>query len=486
MFKKKWMSRFLSLGLAFSLLFCPAVRAAEDAEVQTPESYTVIKALRNYIHRYYQFDVTDEELLDALIKEILLKDDSAESFKFVADALTSALDKHSMYFTPAETEKFTEDVSAEFAGVGIPLVNIDGYCTVMSILPNTAAVGSGLVPGDKIIAVNGENVVNTDVDLIVKKVRGAEGTAVTLTILSENGNTWDVTLTRSTVVTPSADYKLNSAKDTAYVVISQFGADTAAQFDGILHEVKDLGIKKMIIDLRNNTGGFTDQAYKMATEFLKDGTVVYQESSRSSGLTHEYTSRNPAPDTEMQLVILVNDYTASASEIFTGAMKDNGRATIIGIKTFGKGTVQTVTGMGDYGSIKLTIAEFMSPSGATINGVGITPDICVENTTRPVEDSDLLPLSLSVKYQIGDNNKEVCAIKQRLSYLGLYSGDVDSPVFDKDTDLAIRRFQQYSGLYPYGVADINTQLTLQTEVKNGELVMDNQLTRAYQELGTVE
>ena len=184
MFKKKWMSRFLSLGLAFSLLFCPAVRAAEDAEVQTPESYTVIKALRNYIHRYYQFDVTDEELLDALIKEILLKDDSAESFKFVADALTSALDKHSMYFTPAETEKFTEDVSAEFAGVGISLVNIDGYCTVMSILPNTAAVGSGLVPGDKIIAVNGENVVNTDVDLIVKKVRGAEGTAVTLTILS--------------------------------------------------------------------------------------------------------------------------------------------------------------------------------------------------------------------------------------------------------------------------------------------------------------
>lgn len=485
MFKKQ-MARFLSLVLAFSLLFCPAVRAAEDTETQTPESYTVIKALRNYIHRYYQFDVTDEELLDALIKEILVKDDSAESFEFVADALTSALDKHSVYFTPAETEKFNEDVSAEFAGVGVSLVNIAGYCTVMSILPNTAAVGSGLVPGDKIIAVNGENVVDSDVDLIITKVRGEEGTPVTLTILSENGNTWDVTLTRSTVVTPSAEYTLNSAKDTAYVVISQFGADTAAQFSSILSEVKELGVQKMIIDLRNNTGGFTDQAYKMASEFLGTGTVVYQESSRALGITQQYVSRNPEPDTAMQLIILVNDYTASASEIFTGALKDNGRATVIGIKTFGKGTVQTVTGMGNYGSIKLTIAEFASPSGAAINGVGILPDIRVENTTRPVENSDLLPLSLSVKYQIGDNNEEICAIKQRLSYLGLYSSDVDSPVFDKDTDLAIRRFQQYAGLYPYGVADINTQLTLQTEVKNGELYVDNQLTRAYKELGTVE
>ena len=144
--------------------------------------------------------------------------------------------------------------------------------------------------------------------------------------------------------------------------------------------------------------------------------------------------------------------------------------------------MQTVTGIGDYGSVKLTIAEFTCPSGETINGVGIVPNITVENTTRPITDEELLPLSLTAKYKQGDSAPEVCAIKQRLDLLGLYSGDNDSEVFDKDIELAVRRFQEATDLYPYGVADITTQLTLQTHVKTGELYVDNQLKRACKEL----
>lgn len=484
--KKSITTRALCVVLAFLLLLCPMVQAeeAQTPDVKTTESSTVIKALRNYIHRMYQFEITDEDLLMALVQQIFEKDSSDETFEFVADAVMSALDQHSVYFTPAETKEFDEYVSAEFGGVGVSMSTIDGYCTIMSILPNTPADGSGLVPGDKIIAVNGESIVNLDIDLITSRIKGEIGTPVVLTILSENGETKDYTFVRNTVITPSAEYKLNKAGDTAHIIISQFAADTANQFHQILTEVKQKGVSKIIIDLRNNTGGYTDQAQLMASEFLGKDTVIYREHSRAYNLDRPYVSRNETPDTTTQIVILVNDYSASASEIFTGAMKDNGRAKVIGIKTFGKGTMQTVTSMGDYGSVKLTIGEFVSPNGNTINGVGIMPDIYVENTMRPVTDADLKPLSLSAKYKLGDENEEICAIKQRLSYIGLYSGDTESPVFDKALDLAVRRFQQSFDLYPYGVADINTQLTLQTCVKSGEIRVDNQLERAFRELGT--
>ncbi|MBQ2967769.1 MAG: S41 family peptidase [Clostridia bacterium] len=476
------MKRVLSLTLAILLLLCPAV-SAEEAK-QESESASVLQALCSYILRNYQFDIDEKDLLDALISAIMEKQDDGESFEFVADALMGALDQHSVYLTPEETREFSEYVDAEFGGVGVSLVTIDGYCTVMSIIEGSPAEGSGLQAGDKIVAVNGENVVNTDIDLIINRTRGPVGEEVVLTILSEDGNTWNCAIVRDTIVTPSVEYILNDTKDVAYVMVSQFGLDTAQQFKECHAEIKEAGVNKMIIDLRNNTGGYTSQAQEIASLFLPVGTVVFQEYMGAYNYHVPYKSTNLTPDSETELVVLTNEYTASASEILTGALKENNRAKIVGVKTFGKGTMQTVTGMGDYGNVKLTIAEFTCPTGTKINGVGITPNIMVENSTRPITDDDLRPLSLTQKYKYGDENEEICAIKQRLSLLGYYTDKIDSPVFDKNLDLAVRRFQSAAGLYPYGVADINTQLTLHTHVKTGELYEDNQFDRACEVLGT--
>lgn len=477
------MKRLVCLLMVFILLLCPVVQAEETAE-KTPESVTVLKALKSYILRNYQFKVSDSDLLNAVLEAIITEKDDSESFEFLADAMMSALDQHSVYFTPAEQREFDEYVDAEFGGVGVSLVMIDGYCTIMSILDDSPAQKTtNLKVGDKIIGVNGTDVVNMDIDLIINRTRGPVGEEVVLTILSDDGTVWECPVVRDMIVTPSVEYVLNETEDAAYILISQFGLDTAQQFKDAHAAIKAKGINKIIIDVRDNTGGYTQQAYEIASVFLPKDTIIFCEYMRSAGYRVPFKSENVNPDTETELVLLVNERTASASELITGALKESGRAKVIGAKTFGKGTMQTVTAMGDYGSVKLTIAEFTCPSGATINEVGIMPNIAVENATRPITNDDLKPLSLTVKYQLGDQADEICAIKQRLSYLGLYSGDIEDNTFDKDLDLAIRRFQESMNLYPYGVADINTQLTLQTHVKTGELYEDNQFERACKELG---
>ena len=473
--------RIIAFLLATVLVLCPILSCAEDIkDEKMPESYTVLKAMRSYIKRMYQFGVSDADLLDAVLLSVLKENESPESFEFLADALTKALDTHSVYLTPEELGTFNENVGGKFAGVGVSLVNIDGYCTIMSILKNTPAETSPLVQGDKIIKVNGENVVNTDIDVIISKIKGPVGTEVVLTILSSDGTIKDVPIIRNTIITPSVDYELNDEGDIAHLVITQFGADTASQFSQKYNEIKELGINKIVIDLRNNTGGFTKQAEKIASMFLPKDAVIYNEHSRALNLTLPFVSENTSPDMSTELVVLINDYTASSSEILTAALKENGRAVVVGENTFGKGTVQTVTSLGDYGSLKITIAEFSSPMKNAINGVGIAPDITVKNTTREITDSDVPPLSFKKKLKIGDMDKEVPYIKQRLYLLGLYGADTESEYFDSELDLAVRRFQQKHNLFPYGVADINTQLTLDTVVKCSEILVDLQLEKAYQ------
>ncbi|MBQ7039379.1 MAG: PDZ domain-containing protein, partial [Clostridia bacterium] len=301
------------------------------------------------------FGVTDGEFLDALILKILEEKDDDEAFEFLADSLTSALDEHSVYFTPEELNSFNEYVDGAFGGIGVSMVLIDGYCTVAEVLPDTPATKVDISTGDKIIAVNGESVINYDIDLIVSKVRGEVGTDVTLTLQSDT-RTWDVVITRAVVSVDSVSHIINDNGDAAYMVIARFGGETANEFIENYNQIKEKGINKIVIDLRDNTGGYTEQAEKIASIFLPADAIIYSENSRAYDLKIPFYSLNENPDLETELVIVVNEYTASSSEILTGALKDNNRAKVVGTKTFGKGTVQTVTSLGNYGSLKTTIA----------------------------------------------------------------------------------------------------------------------------------
>lgn len=478
------MKRILSFLLVFVMLFTPVLQAAEATEeTPVPESYSVLKAMRAYLKNMYQFGVTDGELIDALILKILEEKDDKEAFEFVADALTSALDDYSVYFTTEEYASFNEYVDGAFGGIGVSMMLIDGYCTITGVLPDTPASKADISTGDKIIAVNGESVVNCNIDLIVTKVRGEAGTDVTLTLQSGN-RTWDIVITREIVSVDSVDYVINDNGDAAYLVIARFSGETYNEFLEKYKEIKEKGVKKIVIDLRDNTGGYTSQAEQIASLFLSEGSIIYSELCRAYNMNIPFKSRNKEPDLETELILLVNEYTASSSEILTGALKDNKRATVVGTKTFGKGTVQTVTSMGDYGSLKTTIAEFVSPLGTTINKVGISPDYEVENEIRRIKESDVKPLSFRNKYRIGDEADEVLAIKERLAFLGYYNGDIRDKTFDKELEVAVMGFQADNNLYPYGVADINTQLTIHTAVMLRDIQEDNQLDKAFELLGT--
>ena len=254
------MKRVLSAVLVLLLLLCPTVRAEE--KTADSESATVLMALKSYILRNYQFEVDEDDLLDAIIEAVLAKQDDGESFEFLADAMMSALDQHSVYFTPEEQKEFEEYVDAEFGGVGVSLVMIEGYCTIMSILDGTPAQKTtNLKVGDKIIKVDGTDVVGMDIDLIINRTRGPVGEQVVLTVLSDDGSVWECPVVRDIIVTPSVEYVVNKAGDAAYVVISQFGLDTAQQFKDCHAEIKAKGINKIIIDVRDNTGGYTQRRY---------------------------------------------------------------------------------------------------------------------------------------------------------------------------------------------------------------------------------
>lgn len=324
-----------------------------------------------------------------LLKEKFVDHDTLDAHKLLYGAINGMLsasgDPYTTFFDPEATKAFDEEISGSFDGIGAEMGMKDKILTIIAPLEGMPAEKAGLLPGDKVLKINGESTESLSLDAAVSKIRGAKGTDVTLTIYREgDAETRNITVTRDAISVKSVrtEDKKNGVR---LIRISRFGEDTNQEFRTALKEVIAAKPKGIILDMRSNPGGLLDMAVDIAGEFLpKDSVVVIEEDSekkQKSLLAKGGDSLGNIP-----VVILINGGSASASEILAGALRDNREdVRIVGETSFGKGSVQELIPVNRETKVKITVAHWLTPSGKQINKVGISPDVEVKLSAADLE-----------------------------------------------------------------------------------------------------
>ena len=311
-------------------------------------------------------------------------DGTLEPSKVIEEAkrglVNAAGDKYTYYMSAEEAKEFEKDLNGDVgAGIGVEIGERDGYVKVLRTTPDNPARRAGVLAGDIIYKADGEDISGLSVEDVAKKLRGAEGTKVVLTVMRDNEEK-EFELTREVInnVSVYAEYR----DDTAIITITRFDQDTGKLAREKAQEALDRHVKKVIVDLRGNGGGYVSAAKEVASLWIDGDLVVEQKSSSGVYSEKTYAERGKAILSGMKTVVLVNGSTASASEIVTGALKDYKKATIIGEKTYGKGSVQALEEFTTGEILRVTVAKWYTPKGKNINGEGITPD---KEVTRSFE-----------------------------------------------------------------------------------------------------
>lgn len=283
---------------------------------------------------------------------------------------------HTRFLTPEEVEKSNEAISSTYVGIGIRLQDKDEEVVVQSPMDNSPAEEAGIESGDVLIAVDGESLKGVDFGEIGEKVRGPEGSSVDLTILREEEER-EFTVERAELEVPTASYSIIPGTKVAHLRLSSFSENSASKLEGIILEAQNAGAERFVLDLRDNPGGLVEQAVEVAAQFLPAGDVVYIRRDAEDNEEETTVPENAEP-LDAPLAVLVNEGSSSSAEIVAGALRDNERATVIGETTFGTGTVLDEFPLSDGSSILLGIAEWLTPSGDSIRGSGIEPDVEIE------------------------------------------------------------------------------------------------------------
>ena len=295
-------------------------------------------------------------------------------------------DPYTVFMTPKENTEFRDVLDGHLQGIGAELAVRDGNIVVVAPIKGSPAEKAGILPEDVIVEVNGDNIEGHTLQDVVSRVRGKKGTAVKITVFhAGDQDPTTIEIVRDDITVPSTEYEVKQTPqgNVGILSISQFGTDTIRETANIIRGIRPGELKGMILDLRFNGGGFLEGAVDLTSMFLKQGKVVSVE-RRNAALQQYYVSGRPTlPD--LPLVILINEGTASASEIVAGALQDHRRATIIGETSFGKGTVQEVVDLPDGASLRVTIARWLTPSGRDLSKEGVQPDIVVERTREDME-----------------------------------------------------------------------------------------------------
>jgi len=300
--------------------------------------------------------------------------------------MVSGLDSHSAFMAPEEFKELQIETKGSFSGIGIEITLKDNLLIVVSPIEGTPAYRAGLQAGDRIIKIDGQSTKNMSLLDAVRKIRGAKGSTVTLTIMRENVDK-PKTFTLVREIIPIRSVRLRHFDDgIGYIRITNFQDKTDHDLQQAIKDLhsKFKPLRGLIIDLRNDPGGLLDQAVKVADEFLTSGLIVYTEGRNKTQTTRFYAQDSGSElEKSIPLVILINEGSASASEIVAGAMQDRKRATLVGTKTFGKGSVQSIVPLEDGSALRLTTAYYYTPSGRVINEKGIQPDLLVEMPAIP-------------------------------------------------------------------------------------------------------
>ncbi len=359
------------------------VEKSETSEEQTPLPLEQIKTFADIFTRIklsYVEPVTDEQLLD-----------------YAVEGMLAGLDPHSVYLKGDSYQELDEDTKGQFTGLGLEVVMEGGFVKVIAPIDDTPAAKAGIKSGDLIIRINGEVISGLTLNEATEKMRGEQGTNITLTILRESEpDPFDLEITRAIVKLSSVKRKRLS-DEIGYLRVTQFQLNTSANFRKQLKMLRQgKSFSGLVLDLRNNPGGLLTSAVSISDTFITQGNLVSTK-GRSDSSKKDYEATAVDLIDGKPIVVLVNGGSASASEIVAGALQDHKRAIVMGTETFGKGSVQTVLNINDADAIKLTTARYFTPSGRSIQAAGIVPDVIVQQrefkettqTFKRIKENDL-------------------------------------------------------------------------------------------------
>lgn len=450
--------KFIAAIVLISFLFInPFIYShAAAADEKTPDEIYFLMQMESFLKANYIGEVEDLELLRGAIKGMV----------------ESLNDPYSEYFTPSEFKDFNESTGGYFEGIGVVITFKDKYMTAISVLEGSPAEKAGIRPGDKFVEIDGD-ITGLSTAEISKRLIGEKGSKINIGILRDGEKQIIRYEVERDIIKINPIESKVLGQGIGYIKINEFNENTVENLDKALEVFKKSGVVGIVLDIRNNPGGYLDQVVEVAARFVPKGPIV--NIVTKEGKSQSYTSNSEK--TNFNLVVLVNGGSASASEVLAGAVKDRKAGILVGEKTFGKGMVQRTLSLGTLGGIKLTTAYYTTPNGININNTGIIPDVVVEtDKSNPMK--DFIPLSGQKTLSYGKLGLDVLGIQQRLKFLDLFNTQPDG-VFGPRTEQAVKALQKQAGLRLTGIVDANFYKALDDAIyKNLSSREDIQLRKA--------
>jgi len=464
----------VALLLVFSLLAAPLTYA--DNKVVTPnDEGEFFNLVTDFVLDNYHFDISKELLLERTFANLLKNNpDALDTF---LEALFNSLDEYSEFFSPKEWAAYLQQMENVTGGIGVQMTQKGDYVEVIGVLEGSPAKEAGIVVGDRLVAVNGFDVVGQSVSNIATLLTGEIGTEVSVRML-RGTEELEFSLIRYELKHDSVEHSYLGS-DVIYIYISSFNLTTAAEFGKILEEADAAGVKKILLDLRDNPGGYVDAAVGVASYFVPEGDIATLK-FKSDDEPYSYVSE--LKESKYELVMLVNENSASAAELLASSVQDAGVGTLIGRQTYGKGIIQQFIPLYSGRVCKMTVGEYITRNGKRIHGIGVLPDIDVTNRRLALRDTNALEMEYKDLYTAGDSGTGVFACKQRLRALGYSVGTMDD-IYSGEMLNAVASFQRDVGLEVTGVLDINTQIYLDNDADGAKVLVDKQLYTAFDMLG---
>ena len=476
---RKYLKSLTSIVLAFVIVLSQINFAFAQGEETTTE-VKYINRIVAMIMGEYRFEADELEIYRGIVEELLKS--HPELLEEAVKASTKTLDPYSEYYTVKEIESFSRYIDREYVGIGVVVERVTGGVRISSVSQGGPAFAAGIKAGDIISRIDGEDAQDYTIGEVSDKVRGQAGTIVNITV--KRGNELiDFSIARAAVTVESCAYA-QIDDEVGYMEIVQFNTSTPGEVKQALDFFDSKAIKKIIVDVRDNPGGELGGVVGALNYFVPKGKILLTIDYKAQGYDLRIKSSGDTYKSDKQVVVLVNEESASAAEVFAGAIMYNNLGVTVGQTTYGKGSVQEFVGLlspegHELGDMKLSVAEYTLPNGESINRKGLIPTYKIKNTYKSLPLDDVGALLYEKKYTVGDTGKGVLAIKQRLDLLGYYIGTVNE-IFDEETAVAVKAFQAASGLFPYGVADFTTQTALGQAVIDAEVMVDRQLNKAYE------
>lgn len=462
---------------------------AENQLVSDPEALTsteasdLVAAVAKHLNIYGRYDEIDyTSLYQGALKRLL--ETNPELYHEALKGMLASIDEHSEYYTAEEAKVLYQNLSGEITtGIGVTIEFTEKYgAVVTSVIPGTPAERAGIRVGDILVSADGVSLIGLKSETILSMIRGEKGTTVVVGV-ERDGASLSFTMVREPLMGTSVTHEIFEEDGKKVMVIRVYGflSNTAEKFKESLAAAKKEKVENLIIDLRDNGGGLLDQAVAMADCFVPEGAVITTQDQRIQMFNQVFKGSEGKKE-QFNIVLLMNEYSASASEVFAAALRENELATIIGTRSYGKGTIQSISNLQTGGAIKYTMGFYLTPLGNNINKLGLVPDIYVENTLEKMNPDCFGTFLYDKVYQEGDKGESIRVAKDILHFLGLYQGEINEE-YDRDLYYAVYAFQSQTNLYPYGVLDLTTQLELRNRLGMTNREHDDQITEAYAYFG---